>query len=385
MAISMDVNTSHLSFEFSINSRFCATTHILHRTMELSTRIKLVSCFYRGNCSPKQALRLYRNETGERHPPCCETSVTRLIQRFEKTGSVADEQRSGRPSVPQATVSKVEESLMHLKERHPLGICSSANVSDECQVPHSTVKKILRDRLHLHPYQIRRVQELKETDYEKRLKFASFFIDQCAHDRDFINTILWTDEAHFFLDGCVYTRNCVIWAASNPHATSSASLHPAKVTVWAGFTATHIVPPFFFDGTIDGDRYLDALRNYVVPFLRKKRILSKITFQQDGAPPHIKKCVTEYLNDTFGPKVISRNFDQPWPPRSPDLTPADFWFWGAVKQRVYQRSPTTLEELKKFITEEICSISSDELQKSCASVLTRLQMVRENGGGHVEA
>lgn len=109
--------------------------------MDLSTRIKLVSCYYRANCSPKQALRLYRHETGEHQLPCCETSVTRLIQRFEKTGSVADEHRSGRPRVSEATVSNVENSLRLLKERHPLGVCSSANVSDHCQVPHSTVKK----------------------------------------------------------------------------------------------------------------------------------------------------------------------------------------------------------------------------------------------------
>lgn len=54
--------------------------------MELSTLIKLVSCYYRSNCSPKQTLCLYRNETGELRPPCRDTSVTRLIQCFEMTG-----------------------------------------------------------------------------------------------------------------------------------------------------------------------------------------------------------------------------------------------------------------------------------------------------------
>lgn len=179
-------------------------------------------------------------------------------------------------------------------------------------------------------------------------------------------------------------RNCVIWDSSNPNATATSSLHPAKVTVWAGFTATQVLPPFFFEGTIDGDSYLAVLQDHVVPVLKKKRMLSKTTFQQDGAPPHIKKCVTDFLRANFGTRIISRSFEHTWPPRSPDLTPADFWFWGTVKQRVYQRSPCDLEELKQCISHEMNAISRDELQRSCENVLTRLEVMRRHDGRHFE-
>ena len=140
----------------------------------------------------------------------------------------------------------------------------------------------------------------------------------------------------------------------------------------------------FFEDTVNGDRYLALLRDHVVPYLRKKRLLSKVTYQQDGAPPHIKKCVTDFLRQHFGTRVISRLFDNPWPPRSPDLTPADFWFGGSLKRRVYRRSPASLEELEQFITEEMLSISSDELQRSCQSVLSRLEILKNHGGGHID-
>jgi len=352
--------------------------------MDLPTRVKLVSCYYRSMCSPKAALRLYRNETGNRTPPCHETSVTRLIERFESTGSVADQMRSGRPCVSEKTVSDVQNSLLAIKQTHQLGVCSSADVHRHSGVPHSTVKKILRFSLQMRPYHVRRVQELKEADYQKRMQFANFFLDQCQHVDDYLSNVLWTDEAHFFLDGCVYTRNCVIWDTENPHATEISSLHPARVTVWAGFTATHILPPFFFDNTVDGDGYLTMLRDHVLPYLRNKRILRKTTFQQDGAPPHIKKCVTDFLSEQFKTKIISRCFDNAWPPRSPDLTPMDFWFWGALKRRVYGRCPTNLEQLKQFITEEMRAISADELRRSCESVATRLEALLGNNGGHIE-
>ena len=39
-----------------------------------------------------------------------------------------------------------------------------------------------------------------------------------------------------------------------------------------------------------------------------------------------------------------------WPPRSPDLTPLDFWLWGDVKAKVYSQGPPgTLLELRRRI------------------------------------
>ena len=42
--------------------------------------------------------------------------------------------------------------------------------------------------------------------------------------------LLWTDEAHFKLNGNVNAKNCVHWADTNAHAV--APLFDSKVTVW---------------------------------------------------------------------------------------------------------------------------------------------------------
>jgi hypothetical protein len=47
-------------------------------------------------------------------------------------------------------------------------------------------------------------------------------------------------------------------------------------------------------------------------------------FQQDGATAHTAKKSMKILNEIFGERVISRNLR---PPRSPDLTPLDFYLW----------------------------------------------------------
>ena len=47
---------------------------------------------------------------------------------------------------------------------------------------------------------------------------------------------------------------------------------------------------------------------------------------QDGAPPHIARRVKDLLGTSFGDnRVLSRHFPHAWPPRSPDLSPYDYW------------------------------------------------------------
>ncbi|ENN73932.1 hypothetical protein YQE_09475, partial [Dendroctonus ponderosae] len=59
--------------------------------------------------------------------------------------------------------------------------------------------------------------------------------------------------------------------------------------------------------------------------------------QLDGASIHNSPLVGDWLNRYFPLRWIGRNrpFEQ-WPPRSPDLTPIDFYFWGTIKNKAYK-------------------------------------------------
>lgn len=84
-------------------------------------------------------------------------------------------------------------------------------------------------------------------------------------------------------------------------------------------------------------QYLEFLRFIVVPALA---VIfpnhedgdiphPNIWFQQDGAPPHYGVEVRHYLDEIFPNKWIGRRGAIEWPPRSPDLTPLDF-FCGVI-------------------------------------------------------
>ncbi|GFX50745.1 hypothetical protein TNCV_2723301 [Trichonephila clavipes] len=50
---------------------------------------------------------------------------------------------------------------------------------------------------------------------------------------DFHKRILFSDEAHFWLNGYVNKQNCRIWSEANPQVYVETPLHPEKLTVGA--------------------------------------------------------------------------------------------------------------------------------------------------------
>ncbi|GBM70077.1 hypothetical protein AVEN_237189-1 [Araneus ventricosus] len=82
--------------------------------------------------------------------------------------------------------------------------------------------------------------------------------------------------------------------------------------------------------TVTSNIYLDMLQLYAVP-----QFPGDVIFQQDGATSHYGNIVREFLDTAFPQRWIGRSAVMAWPPRSPDITPLDFYLWGHVKQHVY--------------------------------------------------
>ncbi|GFW86865.1 putative transposase [Trichonephila clavipes] len=58
---------------------------------------------------------------------------------------------------------------------------------------------------------------------------------------DFNKRILFSDEAHFWLNGYVNKQNCRIWSEANPQVYVETPLHPEKLTVWCALWAGGIL------------------------------------------------------------------------------------------------------------------------------------------------
>ena len=84
----------------------------------------------------------------------------------------------------------------------------------------------------------------------------------------------------------------------------------------------------------------------------------------------------------MGPKDLTLHS---WPPRSPDMTPCNFFLWGYVKERVYVPPlPADLDELTNRITAAVKSVTEDTLRHVWDEFSYRVDVVPAAGGGHIE-
>ncbi|GBN79989.1 hypothetical protein AVEN_83560-1 [Araneus ventricosus] len=84
------------------------------------------------------------------------------------------------------------------------------------------------------------------------------------------------------------------------------------------------------------------------------------------------------------PAVIGRGAVMARPPRSPDITPLDFYLWGYVKQHVYSERVNDINHLKQGITDVIHSVTPDVLTRVWEELDYRLDVCRATNGAHIE-
>ncbi|GFV85952.1 DUF4817 domain-containing protein [Trichonephila clavipes] len=253
--------------------------------------------------------------------------------------------------------------------------------------------------------------------HQARHRFVEWAQNEIAVVPHFHKRILFSDEAHFWLNGYVNKQNCRIWSEANPQVCVETPLHPEKLTVWCALWAGGIIGLYFFKNdeghnvTVNGDRYRAMITNFFIPELNNHDVqelwfqqdgvaaatcltqfepgqslnLSRAetssrcprvaeqcdvniqsinqSIQQDGATCHTARATIDLLKDTFGDRLISRFGPVNWPPRSCDLTPLDYFLWGYVKSLVYADKPQTLDHLEDKIRRVIADIRPQMLEK----------------------
>ena len=93
----------------------------------------------------------------------------------------------------------------------------------------------------------------------------------------------------------------------------------------------------------------------------------------------------EVLREYFPDRLISLKNDLPWPAKSPDLAPCDFFLWGYLKSIVYTDRPRTLLHLKDNIRRAIADIGLpvNMLERVEENFKKRVAQCIDNGGRHL--
>jgi hypothetical protein len=124
-----------------------------------------------------------------------------------------------------------------------------------------SVRRILHDDLHFHPYKLAVVQEFTERDFAARQHACEAFLETLPDDA----LVFFSDEAHFYLSGCVNKQN---WSDNYPRELNEKPLHCEGVTVWCALSRVGIIGPYFFEEnevavTVNSDRYVNMIEDFL--------------------------------------------------------------------------------------------------------------------------
>ena len=313
-----------------------------------SHRSFVVETFFTNSGSITATQRLFRThfKLGRHDPVPSRNTILLWIKNFRKNGSALKRRSTGRPrtsTTPEnamAVKASVQQSPQRSARKHAAALRISA----------TSVRRILRKELQMHPYKIMLAQELNKNDFETRRALCLEIQQNVRMDA----LVLYSDEAHFHLCGTVNKQNFRYWAESNPRSLHERPLHCPRVTVWCAIARFGIWGPYFFEeenvvATVNSDRYCKMLENFLKPRLNEREDQHPLWFQQDGATAHTSRNAIKTLKEMFPNHLISMRGDIGWPPRSPDLNPCDYFLWGYLKSKVYTQRPRSVEELKDAI------------------------------------
>lgn len=107
--------------------------------------------------------------------------------------------------------------------------------------------------------------------------------------------------------------------------------------------------------------------------------------QHDGCPAHFARPVRDYLDTNFRERWIGRQGQISWPPRSPDLNPLDFFYWGCLKEMVYKNDINDIDELRECVRVAVQKINEAEYARHIKrAFIIRCRACVRAQGGHFE-
>lgn len=263
---------------------------------------------------------------------------------------------------------------------------SSRQIARQTGIPQRTIVRILRKRKH-HPYHITLTQAVTPNDMQQRVLFCRWAIGMIAHDADFFKYVLFSDESTFKNNGELNTHNCHYWSDANPYWHRQVdNQHRWSVMVWCGIVNGYLIGPYFLEENMNRHVFLELLRDHLPVLLEEVDLETRrrMWIQLDGAAPHYAQIVKNFLDQNFNGRWIGRGGPVAWPARSPDLTSPDFYLWGYLKNVVYEREPTTREDMIERIRIACRAIPRAILLKTVDHFAKRIRLCVQVNGGNFE-
>lgn len=321
------------------------------------------------------------NETYPDLPSMNPQKFRRLQSNFVRFGSRHAERTLARPITSNENNEINVLAYFYANPNH-----SIRSAAADLDISYSSIRKILVNH-KFHNFKFTTVQELYPEDPQRRTEFCEMILIRTQEDPQFLEKIIWTDEAKFSKEGIFNRRNSHFWGNQNPHV-----MRPRNFQYKFSFNVFCLLMGnklcyHIYDENLNGPRYLEILRTVVTNFLDNLPVNQYFScwYQLDGAPSHCSRPVSNELDQMFDDRWIRRLGPWIWPARSPDLTPMDFYLWGRIKSEVYRTPVTNREELLDRVQRAFEGLDPNEIRSATThAVNNRILKCLEVNGEHIE-
>lgn len=331
-----------------------------------------------------EARRMYAASFPNRRLPD-DKVFTRVHNRLGEVNLFAGNKRNaGRPRMVRNVA--FEEEVLQIFDINAR--TSTRAVANQLNSSASSVWRVLNAE-GLHPFHLQKVHSLLPEDHEPRVNCARWFLQKDIVQPNFLENVLFTDESSFTREGIFNSRNTHVWALLNPHEiTVRGYQHRFSVNIWAGILGDRVIGPYVLPNRLNSPTYVSFIRDILPELLEDVplEIRDNIWFQHDGAPPHFGNVVRDFLDVTYRQQWIGRGGPVPWPARSPDLNPLDFFFWSRIKDLVYSTPVENEEDLVARVVAAAGAIQDDEdvFRAVRESMIRRCRLCNRVEGRHFE-
>ena len=291
-----------------------------------------------------------------------------------------------------AKIAKIVISKSILKKHQSTRRLAKRLRSKGFSVSHVTVHSYLRNKLCVKPFKPQKQPKITEKQRTARLKFCR---DRKSWSKEDWRRVLFSDESPFELYHHKNHQNDRVWAKNRSQVPPNETVKfPSKILVWGAMSyravsELHIIPK---GQTVGTDYYVrEILSNSLLSallrqpeegsILHRKMLpdMSKVIFQQDGAPAHTAKKAQEWCNnnlDEFWAKGT-------WPGNSPDLSPIEN-LWSIVKMDIdLMPTPTNVSMLEKNVKLAWSRISPETLDNLISGMQNRIKLCIKLKGGYI--
>lgn len=301
-------------------------------------------------------------------------TIYQWIRTYERTGTVEDAHRVGRPTKVTRAVQTAIKQQMANKRRRSIRYMSHKLARDTtATISYSTVDRAAH-KVGLQPYRLTNVPNITSAIQPRRIEFAHAYANQDWRH------VLFVDEKKFQLWQRGNNKNDVVWSYTQRAVLQTRLVRNApSVTVWAGICVNGKTPLHFIQGNNDAAQYILILQNTMVPAAQQLFIDNEYVLLQDSAPAHTAASTIAWLNNNniqYIPPDV-------WPANSPDFNPIEN-IWSILDDKVRSRKVKTRGGLMRAIQEEWEKISIDTIVHVINSLPARLRKCIQTGGKYTQ-